>query len=263
MDASLARLLDENLLDATRAFARWQTGSVAVEGDGLLLVAGTTAFPAGYPNCALRTDRTLPAADVLARARAFFGPRGRGFTVFARGAFDEDLEDELRRSGVPSLVDTPCMVIDRPLAPPRLEPGCELRPVVTETDAAAVREINAEAYVSLGLPADETRALYGAPGHLLAPQYMTTIGVHQGMPVSTAMVIFSALVAGVYWVGTRSSARRTGLAEACTRQVTNAAFTAGARAVTLQASPMGEPIYTRLGYRTFDRLRWYVVPAPA
>jgi hypothetical protein len=43
--------------------------------------------------------------------------------------------------------------------------------------------------------------------------------------------------------------------------VTNTAFERGARAVTLQASPMGEPIFARLGYRTFDRLRWYVVPA--
>ena len=83
-----------------------------------------------------------------------------------------------------------------------------------------------------------------------------------GGPISTAMIIFSALVAGVYWVGTTSGARRTGLAEACTRYVTNAALDQGARAVTLQASPMGEPIYTRLGYRTFDRLRWYVVPPP-
>jgi predicted GNAT family acetyltransferase len=74
------------------------------------------------------------------------------------------------------------------------------------------------------------------------------------------MVICSPLVAGVYWVGTTGGARRTGHAEACTRRVTNAAFALGARAVTLQASPMGEPIYTRLGYRTFDRLRWYVMP---
>jgi predicted GNAT family acetyltransferase len=77
------------------------------------------------------------------------------------------------------------------------------------------------------------------------------------------MIIFSPLVAGVYWVGTTSGARKTGLAEACTRYVTNAALEQGARAVTLQASPMGEPIYTRLGYRTFDRLRWYVVPPRA
>ena len=154
------------------------------------------------------------------------------------------------------------MVIDEPLAAPALAGGCELRVVTDEASAIAVREINAEAYQSLGLPPEETRALYGPPRRLLAPQYVTYLGYRDRKPVSTAMIVFSPLLAGVYWVGTTSGARRTGLAEACTRQVTNAAFERGACAVTLQASPMGEPIYTRLGYRTFDRLRWYVVPRP-
>lgn len=262
MDGALAMLLDENLLAATREFARWQPGAVCVEADGLLTIAGTSPFPIGFANCVVRTDRRVAPEDVLARAGAFFEPRGRGFTIFVRGAFDADLEAVLQRTGVASLVDTPCMVVERPLAPPALPPGCEVRTVTDEAAAVAAREINAEAYESLGLPAAETRALYGLPGKLLAPHYVTVLGCRKGRPVSTAMIVFSPLVAGVYWVGTTSGARRSGLAEACTRQVTNAAFERGARAVTLQASPMGEPIYTRLGYRTFDRLRWYVVPGP-
>lgn len=260
MDAALTTLLDENLLDATREFARWQPGAVCAEGDGLLMVAGTTAFPVGYANCVLRTDRSVAPAEVLERAAAFFAPRQRGFTVFIRAAFDQDLEAALQRAGIASLMDTPCMVIEEPLAPPQLATGCELRAVTDEAGAVAAREINVEAYQSLGLPPEETRALYGLPHRMLAPHYVTYLGYRDGVPVSTAMIIFSPLLAGVYWVGTTSGARRTGLAEACTRQVTNAAFERGARAVTLQASPMGEPIYTRLGYRTFDRLRWYVVP---
>jgi hypothetical protein len=262
MDAALAALLDENLLAAIREIGRWQPGAVCVEADGLLMIAGTTTFPVGFANCVARTDRSVAAPDVLARAAAFFEPRGRGFTIFVRGAFDADLEAVLQRSGVASLMDTPCMLIDRPLTPPTLPRGCELRAVTDEAGAVAVREINAEAYQSLGLPADEIRALYGLPRKLLAAHYVTALGCRDAQPVSTAMIIFSPLVAGVYWVGTTSGARRTGLAEACTRQVTNAAFERGAHAVTLQASPMGEPIYTRLGYRTFDRLRWYVVPSP-
>jgi hypothetical protein len=261
MDAALATLLDDNLLGAIREIGRWQSGSVCLDADGMLAVAGTTGFPVGYANCVARTDRAVAPRKLLERAAAFFAPRRRGYTVFVRGAFDADLEAELQRAGVPSLVDTPCMVIDRPLPPPAS--GCELRVVASEADAEAAREVNAEAYQSLGLPADETRTLYGPPQKLLAPQYLTVLGYRDGFPVSTAMIIFSALVAGVYWVGTTSGARRTGLAEACTRYVTNAALSLGARAVTLQASPMGEPIYTRLGYQTFDRLRWYVVSAPS
>jgi hypothetical protein len=263
MDAALATLLDDNLLAAIREIGRLQKGSVCLDAGGMLAVAGTTAFPVGYANCIVRTDRRVAPRELLERAAEFFAPRRRGYTVFVRGAFDEDLEAELKRAGVTSLVDTPCMVIDRPLAPPALADGCTLRAVTNEAEAIAVREINAEAYQSLGLPADETRALYGAPSQLLAPHYVTVLGYRDARPVSTAMIIFSALVAGVYWVGTTSDARCTGLAEACTRYVTTAALEQGARAVTLQASPMGEPIYLRLGYRTFDRLRWYVVPSPS
>jgi len=263
MEAALATLLDENLLDAIREIGRWQAGSLCVDDAGMLAVAGTTEFPVGYANCVVRTDRRIAPKELLARAAAFFAPRGRGYTVFVRGAYDQDLQAELERAGVASMVDTPCMVIDRPLAPPEPPGGCELRVVASEADATAAREINAEAYQSLGLPADETRALYGAPAKLLVPHYVTVLGCRDGFPVSTAMIIFSPLVAGVYWVGTTSGARKTGLAEACTRYVTNVALEQGARAVTLQASPMGEPIYTRLGYRTFDRLRWYVVPPRA
>jgi hypothetical protein len=39
------------------------------------------------------------------------------------------------------------------------------------------------------------------------------------------------------------------LGEAVTRTVTDWAFDAGAAAVCLQASNMGEPIYARMGYR--------------
>jgi len=42
------------------------------------------------------------------------------------------------------------------------------------------------------------------------------------------------------------------LAEACVRLVSNAGFARGAKIAALQASPMGEPIYQRIGYRTIE-----------
>jgi hypothetical protein len=262
MDAALAALLDRNLLDASREFARWQVGAVLTECDGVLTIAGTTDFPVGYANGALRTDRTTSPADVLERARAFFEPRRRGYTIFVRAGLDQDLEEALGRAGVKSFSDSPCMVVEGPLGTSRLAEGATLEDVTDLGGVAAAAAVNAEAYESLGLPAAETRALYGRPACLLAPHLATVLGRRDGVPVSTAMTIQSPGVAGVYWVGTTAGARRSGLAEACTRRVTDDAFARGARAVALQASPMGEPIYARIGYRTFDRLRWYVVPPP-
>lgn len=262
MDAALTALLDRNLLDASREFARWQVGAVLTECDGVLTIAGATDFPVGYANSVLRADRSTSPADVLERARAFFEPRRRGYTIFVRAGLDQDLEEALGRAGVKSFSDTPCMVVERPLGMPRLGDGVTLEHVTDLGGVAAAAAINAEAYESLGLPAAETRALYGRPACLLAPHLVTVVGRRDGVPVSTAMIIESPGVAGVYWVGTTTGGRRSGLAEACTRRVTDDAFARGARAVTLQASPMGEPIYARIGYRTFDRLRWYVCPPP-
>jgi hypothetical protein len=47
------------------------------------------------------------------------------------------------------------------------------------------------------------------------------------------------------------------LVSICTALVTNAGFANGASVVTLQASPFGEPVYQRLGYKTYDRLKWF------
>ena len=65
-------------------------------------------------------------------------------------------------------------------------------------------------------------------------------------------------VASVQWVGTVSSARGSGLATLVTTHVTNAAFERGASSCTLQASPMGEPVYRALGYETIYTYAEYV-----
>jgi hypothetical protein len=46
----------------------------------------------------------------------------------------------------------------------------------------------------------------------------------------------------------------------CAALATNAGFERGAPVVTLQASAMGLPIYTRMGYRTCDALRRHRLP---
>ena len=71
------------------------------------------------------------------------------------------------------------------------------------------------------------------------------------------MALHTGDVAGLYWVATRSAARGQGLAAACTVAATNLALERGARVVALQASPMGDPIYRRLGWQETGRIqRW-------
>ena len=65
-------------------------------------------------------------------------------------------------------------------------------------------------------------------------------------------------VASLQWVGTVPAARSGGLGALVTVMATNLAFEHGASSCTLQASPMGEPIYLRLGYETIYRYEEFV-----
>jgi hypothetical protein len=66
-------------------------------------------------------------------------------------------------------------------------------------------------------------------------------------------------VASVQWVGTVPAARQSGLGALVTTVVTNLAFARGASSVTLQASPMGAPVYVALGYETLYNFAEHVV----
>jgi len=120
-----------------------------------------------------------------------------------------------------------------------------------------VRRINSEAYESIGIPKEQTEAYFAVPQRLLSPKLIIYIAYLNGQPASTAMALMTEQVAGIYWVGTTKAARGRGLAEACVRLVGNAGFARGAKIAALQASPMGEPIYQRIGYRTIDRVKCY------
>jgi ribosomal protein S18 acetylase RimI-like enzyme len=247
-------LADANLLEAIREHARWQDPCERVEDDGVMLVAGPNAFPIAFRNCVVRTDGRVAAAEVLERARSFFSSRGRAFTVMVRGSRDKDIDETLRAAGFSPSADSPCMLIESPIAEPSVPAGVRIERFCEEAHVQHALQVNEEAYQAIKLPAHETRVFFGRRKALLSSRVVGFVAYRDAAPVSTALTILSGEGAGVYWVGTASAAQRSGLGELCTRLATNAGFANGARVVTLQASPYGEPLYQRLGYRTYDRL---------
>ena len=65
-------------------------------------------------------------------------------------------------------------------------------------------------------------------------------------------------VASLQWVGTVPAARTAGLGALVTVAATNLTFERGASSCSLQASPMGEPVYRGLGYETIYHYAEYV-----
>jgi len=129
-------------------------------------------------------------------------------------------------------------------------------------DVAGVRRfcaVNGEAYGTYGMPSDSMDDLFDRPDVVLADPAAHIVVARRGEEaVATAMIFESDGVASVQWVGTVPAARGLGLGAVVTTAVTNLAFAHGAASVTLQASPMGEPVYLALGYEPLFRYTEYV-----
>jgi len=245
-----------NLIEFCRHSATWGRNGAVQEHGGVLLFACDTDFPVTM-NGVFRTDDQTDPATVLAQADAFFGARQRGYSVWIRDGRDEDLAAAASAAGLVEVLRTPEMVCLGRLPEQPLANGVEVRRVATVADVRAFATINDAAYAVYGMPPVLDTA-FSAPARLLCPHVVAVIASVAGQPAAAAMTLASHGIAGVYWVGTLDQYRGRGLGEAVTRAVTNAGFDLGARINTLQASPMGAPIYLRMGYQTVFDYRVYV-----
>lgn len=249
IDDDLAARCHANCIEYSREAARLGGASGTIEEhDGVVLFATGSDFPV-IANGAFRTDPRVPADHVIDIADEWFAARSRGWslstTSWADG--DQDLIEAAAARGLVTVTDAPAMVCTDRLADAVAPDGIELRVLTTEAEAAAYVAMCDLAYTSLGLPAGVLPAMVGGP--VRAPSHLVSVAAFEGADLlAGAQVLFSHGIAGVYLVGTAPEARGRGLAELVTRAVTNIGFDGGARLVTLQASPMGEPIYRRMGY---------------
>ncbi len=253
--------LDANLLESLREGARWQGKARLVEADGVLLVRGSTPFPVGLSNAVARLDPGVSPGEVMERARAFFAEDGRAFTLWIRGEQDADLDTLARAERLHAISDipTPWMTLRTRLPNAELPHGVTLSQVRDAAELRDVVQVSQQAWAPVGLPPAETASLLARPERMLAPHLIWVLARLEGRPAATAMVLCSHGVAGVYWVGTTPDARRRGLAELVTRAVGNLGLDAGMRVAALQASPMGRPVYARMGYESVSTTRWYLV----
>jgi hypothetical protein len=145
-----------NLLEFTREDVRWQRPHTLLEQDGVMLFAGASDFPA-YNNGVHRVDDSVPGTEVVARAREFFAPRGRGFSLWVRDTGqDEDLREAAEAAGIVAFGDSPQMVCRARLEDRPLPEGVEIRMVEDAAGARDYADVVGPAYVSLGAPEGRT-----------------------------------------------------------------------------------------------------------
>jgi hypothetical protein len=254
--AELIELSDLNYAEAMRELSRRGGGVVQDEG-GVMLYAGPHPMPV-LSNGVMRTTRDVPAAEVLERASAFFARHARGYSVVIGTHRDEDLRAAATAAGLVQLGDTPGMVLDHRLPDTAPPAHVTLRRVESAADRDGFADVMEAAYGTYGMPPGVTPVMFARLETLIAPHIVSFLAFIDARPVAGAMVLVTHGVAGIYWVGTIPDARGHGLAELCTRAAGNAGFDLGARIAALQASPMGEPIYRRMGYVEVTRYPYLV-----
>jgi hypothetical protein len=258
--ANEVELSQANLIAFNRAQAGWSTKGAVEEVDGCVLCAGGSWLPV-VANCAFRTGPDVDGSDLIAHAQSFFGGFARGFSVKVRDTGeDDDLRDACAAAGLEQFgTPVPQMLL---LAPLPDHPGVDDVVIERVEDEAGIADfvaVNAEAYATYGMPAEVLPELFDKASALANdPAAHVVVARRDGVAVATAMTFESDGVASLQWVGTVPSARGTGLGALVTTLTTNSAFERGASSCTLQASPMGEPIYRALGYETIYRYAEYV-----
>jgi len=251
-----------NLVDSSRQFFELDPGAAIEAEPGWLFGAGCSTHPV-ISNGAFRRDDGVDADEFVARAKEFFTARGRGFSVWARGgqAEDHDLVAAAEAAGLQLVYAMPEMTLGEKLEPPELPSGAELRRLTKVEQAPDFWRVAIASYESIGFP-PEVFTGYTNHAGLLAENVVAFLALLDGEPVGIAMTMVSHGVAGVYWVGSLEQARGKGIGRAVTVAATNAGFDLGADVASLQASPMGKPIYLELGYEVAFEYQMLMSPAP-
>ena len=251
-----------NMVESSRRLFGLDPGAEVEVGDGWVLGAGSASHPV-ISNAAFRTDDGLDPEQLIERAQAFFGPRERGFAVWARGGAseDSDLVEAAERAGLKNVFEMPEMIREAEPLEPITPDGVELRRVASPEDAARYWEIAISSYASIGFP-PEIFAFYENNELLWSDGVAAFLAHVDGRPAGISMTIVSHDVAGIYWVGAMEEARGKGLGRAVTAAATNAGLEMGATTASLQASPMGESLYRQMGFETIYDYRLYLSPPP-
>jgi hypothetical protein len=257
-ESELLRLSDLNLVEFWCESAKCIPNTEIVQCQDTVFINSALDFPSHSFafNLAVEPDEQPDA--FLARAKAFFAKRKPTFSIRLRGHCDQAIIQHCKDNKVFLVSDTPGMVLDGPIKGRAVPAGADLHWVCNENELQGFRQVVAEAYQDLGLPKEASESYFAQAQRVISPYLVLAVVYVKGEPASTAMAILSHGIAGIYWVGTIKKVRGIGLAEYCTREVSNAAFELGARKVVLQASKFGEPVYLKMGYREITRYPWFI-----
>lgn len=216
-----------------------------VSDGGTLMRSGIAASQA---NIWFLEEPTGSLESLFAEAAAYFGPN-RPWRVIAAGPRAEEVHRSAAAHRLAPIASEPGMILDPLRAPPAPLPGLLIR---TVDSRGTLDDFGVAWCAAFGIP----RWIFDMVLPTVVPddpehgtQNRFLVGYAGGGPVACSSVIVSERVAGIVSVGTTRAARGHGYGTALTWQAVEEGRRRGADVAYLAATPMGYPVYERMGFR--------------
>jgi len=189
-----------------------------------------------------------PAVDDLAQATRWLSARNIPFWVIAPGSLAGAVADLAGPAGLDRMATTTPGMVYGPLADFAAEADDDAE-ILVVTDPAQLGDFATVASEAFGALLEAAGTL--APASTLDDRRCAWFLGYLGADLAACGQLFHAGdVAGVYSIGVRERFRRRGLGAAVTAAVLSAGKESGCSIGVLQASPMGAPVYDRMGFQT-------------
>lgn len=235
-----------NAIESYRVFGETTPGARVEDHESLVLMDGLATDSMG--NVAIVTAPPADPDQVINDAAAFFAPHRRPWILFALPAAASNLAPAAVRQGLRDEGWFPGLVLDPiPSGAPEPPASMEIRQVETLEELRTFEETASRAYEV------ESGPVYD--GWLHRPGFSFFQAYYREEPVATAALVASDGIAGIIWVGTVPEARRRGAGQAVVWKAIEAGRALGLRTSALWATPMGRPMYERMGFRPNTRYR--------
>ncbi len=195
-----------------------------------------------------------PSVEELRRATRWMAERNVPFWVTVPALLADAVAEIADAVGLePSGDDTPGMALMSLTGLSKMSAAdVEIVPVTEAGQLDAVATVISDAF---GEPLEAARP---ASEMLEDRRVSWFVGHLDGEPAACGQLLRTGDVAGVYTIGVCDRYRRRGLGDAISRAVLTAGRDQGCEIGVLQASPMGRPVYERMGFETVTRYHHFV-----
>ncbi len=233
-------------IDAWKLMAGRLPGSTLIHENGLANCFSNT--PLSFLNISMydgpmRDLSTLDQALARAISEGAACPYGWLHALYT-DELPEGWEAIAEAHSMASIMTLTGMEADALLAPRRPLPTLDWRPVVDIQTATDLAHTNAQAYV---MPNELFNPICNL--HIWQDDCIAMVGYLDGQPVTSSAALPVGGTIYIALVATHADHRGKGYAEACIRQVVDAAIPLmGSSRITLHASEAGKPLYAQMGF---------------